>query len=428
MPTVRTRKLVLWILYAGLLLAATIAGLEGLSALVVPAWPALELRPIDALAVNMAALKSIVSPALVPTYNSWGLRDQERSLAKPAAIEYRSVLVGDSFLEGSMVTRPVGQRIESLWSQAGRNDMEAINLGVSATGPPQYYYRIRDIALRLQPDTIVLNFFSGNDFVKEPYSPWSIPPLVAERPKPSWLGAVAPRLTWLIVNRLDLAELGKGDDPADFLAINGALAKPPAERLDILTQYVATHSSSAMEATVVRPVLARAGDKFWKAFVHRDRDQEFLAGWLLTNMVGSETSEWPGPLTAEEAERTLDQALLDATLTWLVATTELARKHGVKLMIVLSPTSIVDPLYVDFWAPWPRQRGFLFGRQALHRALRAALEARSIPVIDLEDDLKGRRGTYRMTDGHWNELGTQIAAGRIARELLKLRNGTPYDD
>ena len=426
--TVRMRKLVLWILYAGLMSAVTIVGLEGLSTLVVPAWPARELRPIDTLGVNMSALKSVVGPELVPTYNSWGLRDHERSLAKPAAIKFRGVLIGDSFLEGSMVTRPIGQRIESLLSEAGRNDMEAVNLGVAATGPSQYYYRIRDIALRLQPDAIVLNLFSGNDFVEEPYSPWSIPPLVAERPKPSWLGAVAPRLTWLVVNRLGLAEWGKGDDPADFLTINGALAKPLAERLDILTQYVATHSSPAKETTIVRPVLARAGDKFWKAFGPRDHDQEFLAGWLLTNMVGSETSDSPVPLTAEEAERTLDRTLLDATLTWVIATTELARKHGVKLMIVLSPTSIIDPLYVDFWAPWPRHRAFLFGRQALHRALRAALEARSIPVVDLEDDLKGRPGTYRLTDGHWNELGTQIAAERIALELLKLRNDKPHGD
>ncbi len=424
MPAPRKRKLVLWILYAGFLLAVTVAGLEGLSALAVPAWPARELRPIDALGLSMDALKTIVSPAVIPTYNSWGLRDQERSLSRPAAIKFRSVLIGDSLLEGPMVTRPVGQRIESLWSEAGRNDMEAINLGVSATGPSQYYYRIKDIALGLQPDAIVLNFFSGNDFVEEPYSPWSVPPFVAERPKPSWLGAVAPRLTWLIVNRLGLAEWGKGDDPVDFLTINGALAKPPAERLDILTQYVATHSFPAKKATAVRPVLARAGDKFWKAFTPRDRDQELLVGWLLTNMVAWETSDWPVPLTAEEAEPRVDRPLLDATLTWVLATVELARKHGVKLMIVLSPNQVVDPLYADFWAPWPRYRGFFYGRQALHRALRAALEAKSIPVVDLEEDLKGRPGTYRLTDGHWNELGTQIAAERIARELLKLRKGT----
>ena len=37
------------------------------------------------------------------------------------------------------------------------------------------------------------------------------------------------------------------------------------------------------------------------------------------------------------------------------------------------------------------------------------------------DDLRGLRGTYRVSDGHWTEFGTAIAAKRLAAELLKLR-------
>jgi hypothetical protein len=422
MPTPTKRKLIQWTLYAGFLVVVTVAGLEGLSALVVPAWPARELRSFDTAGLSMSTLKSVVGPGLVPTYNSWGMRDQERSFVRPEGIRFRCVLVGDSFLEGPLVTRAVGQRIEKLWSEAGHHDMEAINLGVSATGPEQYYYRIKNIALTMKPDVVVLNFFSGNDFIEEPYSPWSIPPLIAERPKPSLLGAVAPRLTWLIVNRLGLAEAGKGDEPTDFKAINGAFAKPPDERLDILTRYVVTHTSPPAEASVVRSILVRADDKFWKTFSPRKLDPELFFGWLLTNVIDWETGQWLSPRSEEEAERTLDRKAVDATLTWLLATAELVRQHGATPIIVLSPTSIIDPIFAGFWAPWPRYRGFFLGRQALHRAMRAALEAKSIPFVDLEDDLRGRSGTYRLTDGHWNELGTQIAAERIARELMKLRN------
>ena len=39
-------------------------------------------------------------------------------------------------------------------------------------------------------------------------------------------------------------------------------------------------------------------------------------------------------------------------------------------------------------------------------------------VIDLRDDLEGVRGTYRLTDGHWTELGTRIVADRVSRALL----------
>ena len=36
-------------------------------------------------------------------------------------------------------------------------------------------------------------------------------------------------------------------------------------------------------------------------------------------------------------------------------------------------------------------------------------------------DLAGVPGTYRLTDGHWTERGTEIVAARVARELMKMR-------
>ena len=56
-------------------------------------------------------------------------------------------MVGDSFLEGAFVSKPVGARVEELLQAQGHRDMEIVNLGISATGPPQYYYRIRNVAL-----------------------------------------------------------------------------------------------------------------------------------------------------------------------------------------------------------------------------------------------------------------------------------------
>ena len=50
--------------------------------------------------------------------------------------------------------------------------------------------------------------------------------------------------------------------------------------------------------------------------------------------------------------------------------------------------------------------------------LRAALEAKGVTVVDLEDDLKGVPGTYRVSDGHWTELGTEIAAKSLLLQRL----------
>jgi hypothetical protein len=42
-------------------------------------------------------------------------------------------------------------------------------------------------------------------------------------------------------------------------------------------------------------------------------------------------------------------------------------------------------------------------------------------VVDLREVLEGARGTYRLTDGHWTDRGTQLSADRIAEALLSAR-------
>jgi lysophospholipase L1-like esterase len=402
------RYLWFWTAFVVFLVAVSLAGLEVLSAFVVPPWPARELRAIE----------------VPPTgYNSWGMRDREHTLHKPAGIDFRAVLVGDSFLEGGFVSSSVGTRVEALWSASGRRDMEAVTLGISATGPPQYYYRIRDIALPLQPDALLLVFFSGNDFVSEPLPPWWRPsPPIAERPQPSWLGTVAPRLTWLTVNRLGLSEFGRGNrGGTSFDAVNAILEQPRSQRLESVTRLVKTDYYPQKDEATIRAILGRGGDRFWDAFEKRDRDQEHLQAWWLAGMVDWETGTWPVALTAEEIERSVNRAEVDATMTWLVGAAELARARGVKFLIALAPPPTLDPRYAEFWSPWPRYRSFPMARLAWHRALRAALEAKGLPVADLADDLKDIPGTYRFSDGHWTELGTDIAAKRLSDELLKMR-------
>ncbi len=39
-------------------------------------------------------------------------------------------------------------------------------LGVSATGPREYFYRLRDVAMRLRPDALLVFVYSGNDFLQ----------------------------------------------------------------------------------------------------------------------------------------------------------------------------------------------------------------------------------------------------------------------
>lgn len=413
----RYRQLCFWGVFTALLVAMAIAGLEVMSAFVVPPWPERELRRMVVARTERPETLQNSSLAL-SVYNSWGMLDRERSLEKPAGIDFRSVLVGDSFLENGFVRRQLGARIEELWTAAGRHDMEAVSLGISATGPPQYYYRIKNIALSLQPDALVLVFFSGNDFVPERLGSWP-PPLIAERPQPSWLGAVAPRLTWLTMNRL--GQIGSASKANDFDTVNAILQLPADQRVDATVRFLKRDYLASMDEQAIRAVIARGGPTFWNAFEKRDHDQEFMQSWWLSGMVEMESAQWSAPLSAEELERSVDPAQVESTMTWLVGAAQLARARGVKFLIALAPSPATDPRYVEFWSPWPRYRSFPMARVVWHRALRAALVAKGLPVADLEDDLKGIPGTYRLSDGHWTELGTAIAAKRLAAEILELR-------
>lgn len=405
-----------WGVFGALLVAITVAGLEALSSFVVPSWPARELRPIQ---VSNAAIASTLGDGqAIPEYNSWGLRDREHPLQKPAGL-FRTVLVGDSFLEGAFVEKSIGMRLEELWQAEGHRDWEVMSLGISATGPPQYYYRIRNIALSLQPDALVLVFYSGNDFVPDALSSWNIPPPIAERPQPSWLGTVAPRLTWLLVNRLGLSEFGRGNKGTTD-DVQEIIKKPRAERLDAMVRLVKTHYYPQKDKQVIREILSRGGDKFWDRFEPRDRDQEYLQAWWLASMVDWETATWTVPLTPAEIEQSVNKEMITSTMSWLLGARELARERGIKFLVALAPVGVIDPSYAEFWSPWPHYMSFPRQREAMHRVLRADLEAKGVTVVDLEDDLKGVPGTYRLSDGHWTELGTEIAAKRLAAELEKM--------
>jgi hypothetical protein len=405
------------------LLGATLAGTEFISSFLVPSSPARDLRPISvqALRSNIATVLAEL-PDLIPVYNDWSLRDRPRTIERPDDIRFRSVLVGDSFLEGAFVHAPVPAHVERRWSESGRTDMEAINFGVSATGPRQYYYRIRDVALGLRPDVIVVVVYVGNDFVSTPLRTLSVPPLIDELPLPSLLGTVAPRTTWLTVDRLGLSEIARGGStvPGEFTLLNEWAHKPPVERLDFFVRHMKGYFPKVSEDTI-REILSRGGDRLWTAFAKRPTDREFVASWLLSGMIDWETGTWNMPRDPEEADRMDGASMVEETLSWLAGAERLARESGVQLVVALAPVGTVDPNYVEFWRPWPKYFSASLSADARHRRLAAMLRERGQPFIDLRDDLGGVAGAYRLTDGHWTELGTEIVADRLSRELLRMR-------
>ena len=402
-----------WPLYLVLLVGATLAGSEAIASFIVPSWPARDMRPFEVHS----------SPGV--TYNDWALRDRPRSFERPADVRFRSILVGDSFLEGSFQTSPLAALVEPRFAQAGQTDVEAINFGVSATGPRHYYFRIKNVGLALKPDAIVLALYAGNDFISTPFGGWMRPP-IAELPLPSLLAGPAPRTTWLTVNRLGLSEFGSGNKAieGEFEKLNEWAKLPADERLDRVTRHLKQNYFPRLGEGTIREILSRGNGRFFTAFDKAGPDREFLMGWLLSGMINWETGTWTMPRDAEEADRMDGTAMVDETLSWLVAADRLAKENGVQLVVMLIPVGTVDPAYVDFWRAWPKYFSTSLSADARHRRLVVKLRQTTVPFFDLRDDLGGVRGTYRLTDGHWTERGTEIVADRVSRELMKMRAAT----
>ena len=249
-----------------------LAGAEVIASYSAPSWPARDLRPIpvDALAVNVKTVLG-ETPELIPTYNDWAIRDRPRSIARPPNVSFRSVLVGDSFLEGYYLSAPLATLVERRWVAKGLRDMEAINLAIAATGPRQYYARIKKVALALDPDVVAVFVYAGNDMMDRPFDPLSLPPLIDELPAPSLLGAVAPRTTWLIANRLRFSEIGRSnkDIPGEDALLNEWTAQPSAEPVAQVARHMRLHYFPKLSEETITELLLRGGGRLHKAARYR---------------------------------------------------------------------------------------------------------------------------------------------------------------
>ncbi|MGB0713119.1 MAG: SGNH/GDSL hydrolase family protein [Gammaproteobacteria bacterium] len=113
------------------------------------------------------------------TINSEGMRDRERSKAKPDDV-YRIALLGDSFIEGLQVhaDETLNARLEQQLSQCDAftgTRVQVLNFGVSGYGAVQAALAVKYKAADFSPDLAVLGFDTVND-VRDSYRPISPQP------------------------------------------------------------------------------------------------------------------------------------------------------------------------------------------------------------------------------------------------------------
>ncbi|OFX02009.1 MAG: hypothetical protein A3D94_08605 [Alphaproteobacteria bacterium RIFCSPHIGHO2_12_FULL_66_14] len=413
------KRLAFGVAYGLILTIATLAGIEIVASFHAPPWPARALRVVEPTTAPTALREPFSrQPWLAEPQNAWGMRDRERTVTKPTGM-VRAVFVGDSFVESRFTPQSLPAAVERGMAAAGR-PIEAIDLGISATGPRSYYYRIRDVALALSPDVLLLFVYAGNDFVvpHQGYSTW--PRLVDESPGGSILGWVMPRTNWLLVNRLKLAEFFRGrpsGPPAEEALIDEAVRAPDGEQLGRLVDHVRKHRAPHLSEAQIAEILSRGGGRYWRAAGPGGEEHEYLLGWMLDILMKWETSNFDVARDRQDAARHVDDGEVEATLSWIEATDRLASAHHVPLVVFLAPVGSVDPEYAAFWKPWPRAYSWAWLSDERQSRLAAALGRTKIRFVDLRQDLEGIAGTYRKLDGHWSRKGQAIVAERVEREL-----------
>ena len=316
--------------------------------------------------------------------------------------------------------------VERRFVEAGQPNAEMINLGISATGPRSYYYRLRDVAFALSPDALAVFFFSGNDFVfdGQGYGQGILPDLVSEAPGGSILGNLMPNANWVLVNRLRLSEVLTTNKavPQEFDTLAKIARLPPAERTPALARHIRQYYYPDLSEQQVVAIFGRDGDAFWQAYASGKADDESLQGWLLNLMTKAEVEKSPyfEATTREQAAQLVKEGDIQATLSWLAAMDRAARERGVPLVLFIVPPGTVDPDYADYWKHWPRFYAFNVIADYRQDRLLDALSKTSIRHVDLRKDFEGVRGAYRRSDAHWTDKGVEIAANRVFQELRRL--------
>lgn len=315
--------------------------------------------------------------------NSQGMRDRERSLAKPPGT-YRVALLGDSFTEATQVDleKTFGGLLEGR-ACADKGRLEALNFGVSGYGTAQELAVYRQQAGRFAPDVVMLVFYAGNDLynnVRE-LNPSNADAAPYYRVEPDGsLSAEAP-----------FARSGGPGNIASWLRNQYASVHAHLRLAQVATEaYYQSGLGQARGAQ--RAVLTREyGENYleWLAYAPPS-DEKMRASWLVTEQLIRQF--------AAEVEA-----------------------DGRRFLLVLANA----PVQVLPEAADRRRFERKYGLSSIDYAdlrLKAFAEAAGIEVIWLAEALRTVAEEQkivlhgfgaRLGIGHWNEAGHQVVADRL---------------
>lgn len=393
----------------GIVLVITLATAEFAARLVVPSWPTLGLHGVEPQ-VGGKAWTPIVRKSESIGLNSWGQRDRERTI-KPANDVLRIAFIGDSFLEESTTT-PLSVRVEDLLAQ---QNVEVVNLGVSASSPDEYFDRLQQIALPLGASHCVVFVYAGNDFVESGRTLRSWGGVAAVYPRRSLMTSIGLfGVNHLLTNRqrpVLRAWLTAGDLRRDEEYRRLVLSEVDAANLPALLLSVAQvpqEQEEQLRARLQAPEMAGVYE-----MLKAPDGGQFRSYYLSQALTAAMDPSWQWD---ENSER--------EALHWLTLASHACRKNDARFSVVIIPEGCqVDPRMAEQWRPLADMRRVTQATRDASMRLRRKLEAANIDVIDLHDGLQDLPGTYLNVDGHWSDLGVEKVAEILAKHLSHTQPG-----
>ncbi|MFN0196565.1 MAG: alginate O-acetyltransferase AlgX-related protein [Planctomycetaceae bacterium] len=369
----------------------------------VPAWPASALHGVTSDRV-MVAWGGAADDPRDPGVNSWGQRDRERTI-RPAESAIRVAFVGDSFLEEG-TTPPVSLLVEQ---QLGEPNIEVLNLGVSATGPDEYYDRLRSVAFPLKCSHCVVFVFAGNDFASPARTLESFGGMAAVSPRRSWLSTMGLRsINHLLTNnRRPVFQA--------WLAAGGLLQQEKSLHDFLLSADDATARQALLFADETTPdrrqrLAERLNGEDISDFLEmlRHPDADRFRSYYLSSAL------W----AAAEGNGQWERESEELVWFWTQEMVSACRSNDVEFLLVIVPDAFqVDPRMRRLWSPLTDMKHLTEPSRITALKLRQQVEKVGIDVVDLHDVLDQQEGTYLNLDGHWTAKGGELVAAALAQKL-----------
>ncbi len=294
-----------------------------------------------------------------------------------------------------------------------RSDVEVINLGVSATGPDEYFDRLRGVARPLGVSHCCLFIFTGNDFVSPARTLPSYGGIASVDPRPSlltslrldgWNHALTNKQRPVMQTWLQGASLA-----ADEQNRSRALQQASDADMRAMLLGASGFESEAQERLAAK--LNRNGmEKFFDILRNPDADR-FRSYYLGDALRAAADDDWHWEPNSELV-----------AWQWTEQAARFCRRHRLGFTVVVIPEGFqIDDRMREQWLPLADMRKCTAPcRAAADRFVQRA-RAASLDVVDLHDVLKGSRGTYLNLDGHWSELGVEKVATLLAKHLQEAR-------